>query len=67
VPGGFQLLNRAITARQQHLLTDLALQRDVPVLRQQIAGQFWPDVPLAANLSGTENVEAWVTPQPVVR
>ena len=47
--GGFQVIargrsaGRALTARQQELLAYLALHRHSPVLRQQIAGRFWPD------------------------
>ena len=34
---------RPLTARQQQLLTYLALNADGPIPRQQIAGRLWPD------------------------
>ena len=47
--GGFHIvvngaaLPRPLTARQQQLLTYLALNADGPIPRQQIAGRLWPD------------------------
>jgi DNA-binding SARP family transcriptional activator len=40
---GGQLVDRALTARQQHLLAYLLLHSDLPTNRAQVAGRFWPD------------------------
>jgi DNA-binding SARP family transcriptional activator/tetratricopeptide (TPR) repeat protein len=47
--GGFrlraqgQVVDRGLTARQQHLLAYLLLHSHLPISRAQLAGRFWPD------------------------